>query len=270
MLKQRIITAVVLAPIVLSGVFLLGIQGFALFFAVVTLLGAWEWARLCGFIAPVQRIVYVGLVFLSLAVCWLGGVVSFSVSALIPAIILWCLCFFWVMKYPSTVGWSDSITRALLGVVLLTSAWLSLLYIKDHESGNAWILLLLLVVWAADIGAYFSGKRWGKTKLAPAVSPGKTREGLYGGVVAVALTSIIFSIWNELSLLASVYLSVMCVIVGVVSVMGDLLESMLKRNAGVKDSGTLLPGHGGVLDRIDSVIAAAPFFFIGLYFLPPM
>ena len=158
--------------------------------------------------------------------------------------------------------------RLAIGVLVLSAAWLSLLKLKSLESGNAWLLLVLLIVWAADIGAYFSGKRWGKVKLAPNVSPGKTREGVYGGLVAVVVTSLVFALWNELTGAAIVYLVLLSIIVGFVSVMGDLFESLLKRFTGIKDSGSILPGHGGVLDRIDSILAAAPFFCLGLYFLP--
>ena len=270
MLKQRILTAVVLAPLVLCGVFLLGLEGFAVFFAIVTLIGAWEWGRLSGFTDNSSRIAYSAVVAAALGIAWWLNAQGWAVLLLAPALIFWCLGFFWIAKYPSTKHWSPVLTRAAIGVLFLVAAWLSLLQIKAYEHGNAWLLLMLLVVWAADIGAYFSGKRWGSVKLAPAVSPGKTREGLYGGLVAVVFTSLVFSLWNELSILETVYLAMMCFIVGAVSVMGDLLESMLKRHAGIKDSGSILPGHGGVLDRVDSILAAAPFFYMGLFFLPSM
>ena len=164
--------------------------------------------------------------------------------------------------------WEKSAVRTLCGVLLLSAAWLSMVELKALESGDAWLLLILLIVWAADIGAYFSGKRWGRVKLAPHVSPGKTREGMYGGLVAVGLTVLAFSWWNELTFSSVVYLMLLSLVVGLVSVMGDLFESLLKRHAGVKDSGTILPGHGGVLDRIDSILAAAPLYYLGLTFLP--
>jgi len=148
------------------------------------------------------------------------------------------------------------------------ATWVALVGIKREEHGNAWILLLFLIVWGADTGAYFAGKQWGRTKLAPNVSPGKTREGMLGGLVTVALVSLAFAQWNELSIPSTVYLMILGVVTAVMSVMGDLFESLLKRHSGLKDSGNLLPGHGGILDRIDSLLAATPFFYLGLLFLP--
>jgi len=267
-LKQRIITASILAPIVLCGVFLLPVKGFAVFFAIVTLIGAWEWALLSGVTATVKRLAFSAAVLTSILLGWQLHLESSQNFVLIPVLALWCVAFLWITRYPSEGLWKHSLVRALCGVLILAAAWLSMLELKSLESGNAWLLLILLIVWAADIGAYFSGKRWGKVKLAPSVSPGKTREGMYGGLLAVALTILMFAWWNGLDFTSSAFLLVLGLIVGLVSVMGDLFESLLKRHANIKDSGSILPGHGGVLDRIDSVLAAAPFYFMGLTFLP--
>ncbi|SIS45840.1 phosphatidate cytidylyltransferase [Neptunomonas antarctica] len=268
MLKQRILTASILAPLVLCGVFLLSVKGFAVFFAAVTLIGAWEWALLSGMKKPIYRLIFSSIVFLVIVISgWLFTLGQYY-FVLLPAVLIWLMAFVWVVRYPSPGIWAKSAVRSVCGVLILAAAWLSMLELKSLESGNAWLLLILLIVWAADIGAYFSGKRWGKTKLAPHVSPGKTREGMYGGLVAVGITVVVFSWWNELELDATVYLMLLSFLVGLVSVMGDLFESLLKRHAGIKDSGSILPGHGGVLDRIDSILAAAPFYFIGLTFLP--
>lgn len=268
MLKQRVLTALVLAPLVLSGVFLLPVSGFAVFFGLVTLIGAWEWALLSGLKKPVYRLVFASVVLVSIVFSsWLYQM-GHDYWVLLPATTVWLVAFRWIFAYPSAGLWGHSIIRMLCGVVIFAAAWLSMLELKALESGNSWILLILLIVWAADIGAYFSGKRWGKTKLAPQVSPGKTREGMYGGLVAVVFTVLVFSWWNELGFEAIVYLVLLSVVVGLVSVMGDLFESLLKRHAGIKDSGSILPGHGGVLDRIDSILAAAPFYYLGLIFLP--
>ncbi|BBB28534.1 phosphatidate cytidylyltransferase [Neptunomonas japonica] len=268
MLKQRIITASILAPLVLCGVFLLPVKGFAVFFAGVTLIGAWEWALLSDIKAAIKRIAFSVVVLMSILLGWQLHLEEVQDFVLIPALALWCLAFFWTIRYPSEGLWKYSSVRALCGILMLAAAWLSMLGLKSLESGNAWLLLILLIVWAADIGAYFSGKRWGKVKLAPQVSPGKTREGMYGGLVAVALTTIVFAWWNGLGIASSAFLLVLGLVVGLVSVMGDLFESLLKRHSKVKDSGAILPGHGGILDRIDSVLAAAPFYFLGLTFLP--
>ncbi|WP_028468102.1 phosphatidate cytidylyltransferase [Neptunomonas japonica] len=268
MLRQRIITASILAPLVLCGVFLLPVKGFAVFFAVVTLIGAWEWALLSGIKVTIKRIGFSVVVLMSILLGWWLHLEEAQDFVLLPVIALWCLAFIWTIRYPSEGSWKHSLVRALCGVLMLAAAWLSMLELKSLESGNAWLLLILLIVWAADIGAYFSGKRWGKAKLAPQVSPGKTREGMYGGLLAVALTTLVFAWWNGLGVASSAFLLALGLIVGLVSVMGDLFESLLKRHSQVKDSGSILPGHGGVLDRIDSVLAAAPFYFLGLTFLP--
>lgn len=268
MLKQRVITASVLAPLVLCGVFLLPVMGFAIFFALVTLIGAWEWALLSGFKKPLQRLVFSFVVLVAIGGSgWLYAAGQ-GYFVLLPVVMVWLLAFFWIFRYPALGAWTKPVIRSGCGVLVLSAAWLSMVGLKGLPLGNAWLLLILLIVWAADIGAYFSGKRWGRVKLAPHVSPGKTREGMYGGLVAVAFTVLVFSWWNELTFNAAVYLLLLSLVIGLVSVMGDLFESLLKRHAGLKDSGTILPGHGGVLDRIDSILAAAPFYYIGLTFLP--
>jgi phosphatidate cytidylyltransferase len=155
----------------------------------------------------------------------------------------------------------------LMGVLVLVPSWYALTALRAQEQGLSMLLMLLMLVWGADIGAYVAGKSFGRNKLMPAVSPGKTREGLWGGLAVCALVGAGFSLWLELELPASVYLVLLSVMTGLVSVLGDLLESLFKRERGIKDSGKLLPGHGGVLDRIDSLTAAAPVFLVGLYFL---
>jgi phosphatidate cytidylyltransferase len=129
-----------------------------------------------------------------------------------------------------------------------------------RDSGAVWLLFVLLLVWTADIGAYFAGRRWGKRKLAPRVSPGKSWEGVYGGLAATTLLAMLFALWQPLGPMGGVALVVITAVVTLTSVLGDLFESMLKRYRNIKDSSQLLPGHGGVLDRIDSLTAAIPIF----------
>lgn len=268
MLKQRVITASVLAPLVIGGVFLLPVMGFAIFFALVTLIGAWEWGLLSGLKKPSHRVAFSFVVLVTICMSGWFYEKGFGYFVLLPAVVVWLAAFLWIGRYPAEGLWKKPVVRAVCGVLILSAAWLSMVELKALALGNAWLLLILLIVWAADIGAYFSGKRWGRVKLAPHVSPGKTREGMYGGLVAVVVTVLVFSWWNELAFNAVVYLVLLSIVVGLVSVMGDLFESLLKRNAGIKDSGAILPGHGGVLDRIDSILAAAPFYYLGLTFLP--
>lgn len=268
MLKQRIITASILAPVVLCCIFLLPVKGFAVFFALVTLIGAWEWALLSGMTATLHRLAYSCVVLVGILLGWWLHLTGYQFYMVFPVVATWCIAFTWVYRYPAEGAWKQMLVRSLCGVLILVSAWLSMLELKSLTLGNAWLLLVLLIVWAADIGAYFSGKRWGRIKLAPNVSPGKTREGMYGGLVAVALTVVVFAWWIDLEFQSSVFLLLLGIVVGLISVMGDLFESLLKRHAQIKDSGSILPGHGGVLDRIDSILAAAPFYFLGLTFLP--
>jgi phosphatidate cytidylyltransferase len=150
---------------------------------------------------------------------------------------------------------------------VLISSWFALVELKRLDQGGVLILLLLLLVWASDIGAYISGKAWGRNKLAPNVSPGKTREGLWGGLLCCVLVGAVYGLARELPLLQLVYLVVLSLCTGLASVLGDLFESMLKRHQGIKDSGCMLPGHGGVLDRIDSLTAAAPVFVLGIWLI---
>jgi phosphatidate cytidylyltransferase len=144
---------------------------------------------------------------------------------------------------------------------------MALVTLQHQPKGDVLLLMLLLLVWGADIGAYFAGKTWGRAKLAPNVSPGKTRAGLWGGLSSCALISLCFVFYLELDLLTGVYLLLIAMLAGLASVLGDLFESMLKRHRGIKDSSQLLPGHGGILDRIDSITSAAPVFVLCLHLL---
>ncbi len=168
----------------------------------------------------------------------------------------WALALLWIAVAPASVNRGRA---AVAGLFALVPVWLAL--VRLHAQGPQLMLFLLLLVVAADIGAYFAGRALGKHKLAPRVSPGKTWEGVGGGLVAAALMAAFGVWWFSMD---TVPFMALCILVAIASVVGDLTESMFKRHAGLKDSGTLLPGHGGVLDRVDSVTAAAPVFLIGL------
>ncbi|WP_110656957.1 phosphatidate cytidylyltransferase [Salinicola halimionae] len=258
MLRQRILTALVLAPLALAGLFGLSGGSFAAFTALVLLLGAWEWARLAGFDDHKSRLLYTAGLGLVLLVAWWAGWISAQWPLWIAAA-GWLANAWWVSRYPQASDqWQPPWRRLAMGGWVLVPCWVGLYQLR--QDGSEWLLFVLLLVWVADIGAYFSGRRFGRRKLAPHVSPGKSWEGVYGGWVAVAVLVFLYALWLSLDLHQTLGLLIVALIVAFISVVGDLLESMLKRFRGLKDSSHLLPGHGGILDRIDSLTAAVPLF----------
>lgn len=266
MLKQRIITAAWLAPLVLAGLF--GLQGgaFALFTAGIVLLGAWEWANLAGVQHATHRALLVIGVAILMLLLWQSGT-AFARWPLWVAAAGWLMNLYWVTRYPEALAqWRSTPRRLLMGLWVLLPCWVGFNVLR--ESGGVWLLFVLLLVWTADIGAYFVGRALGERKLAPHVSPGKTWEGVAGGLATTLLLAVVFSAWQGLGWRGGLVLLMVTLVVTSVSVLGDLLESMLKRYREIKDSSQLLPGHGGVLDRIDSLSAAIPLFAL-LYTLVP-
>lgn len=264
MLKQRIITAVILAPLAIAGFVLLDGAGFALFIGAVVTLGAWEWARLAGEVRQKSRVIYaLGVALLMLALYQGNWPAEY---VFIPAVIWWVLAAVMVVRYPRGHElWAGSWLAQLFGLLILLPAWYGLIWLREAPNGLWLIMALMVLVWAADIGAYFSGKTWGKRKLMPNVSPGKTIEGFLGGLLltqVLTLIAMLYLGWSPGSVLLGLLGAALVV---VFSVVGDLTESLFKRDQGLKDSSNLLPGHGGVLDRIDSLTAAIPVF--ALYWL---
>lgn len=258
MLKQRIVTAVV--ALAALGLVLFVFPPFAaeLVIALVIMAGAWEWSAFLATRSVMLRIVYVSLISAGMAavnLAWPDPVMP----VLQLALVWWLLALVWTFLFPTRipVAW-----RWLCGAFVLIPLYAALVML--YELSPLVLLLSLLIVWAADIGAYFAGKRFGRVKLAPKISPGKTWEGVLGGLVFVVVLILVIRIWIDVNLAALVPF---CLAVAGVSIVGDLTVSMFKRTAGLKDSGTLFPGHGGVLDRIDSVAAAAPLFALGLPWL---
>lgn len=269
MLKQRVITAVVLSVLVLSAVIWAPVWLFSLLVALATLYGVWEWSNFCRF-GLRGRVVYVAVAAaLILLLEWFASGVLIT-QVMLVAGAFWLLALTMVLRYPEGVRWKAGTPKLFIGYVVLIPAWLALSQVKAMQEGELLILLLLFLVWGADTGAYFAGKALGKHKLMPKVSPGKTLEGLAGGLFTCVLIALLYAYFRELSWIAAVFLVLLAVITAMASVLGDLFESMFKRERGIKDSGTLLPGHGGVLDRIDSLTAAAPVFLLGLMYLPAL
>lgn len=272
MLKERVITASILVPIVVGLIFLSPPFLLAILLGSVIVLGAKEWVRFFQWpdsFAKVFIAIIIALLVVGYAITSMGMVVNILVWMVSIA---WCGAFFWILKarFPTDTNQVAQfpVTRnyaAVLGCVLLVPCFVALLYLHgDERYGPGFLLFCLTVMWVADIGAYFSGKRWGKTKLAPRVSPGKTWEGVTGALVLTAVWAVLGAYMLGLDANKIGYFVVICVVTAAFSVVGDLFESMFKRFAKVKDSGQLLPGHGGVLDRIDSVTAGAPVFVLGL------
>ncbi|WP_312933786.1 phosphatidate cytidylyltransferase [Pseudomonas sp.] len=264
MLKQRIMTALIMLPVALCGFFLLEGAAFALFIGLVVTVGAWEWARLAGLVAQPLRLAYAAVVAGALMMLYLMQ--DLAPWVLGASVIWWALATWLVLTYPrSSELWASAACRLLIGLLVLLPAWQGLLLLKHWPMGNGLILVVMVLVWAADIGAYFSGRAFGKRKLAPQVSPGKSWEGVYGGLAVSLLITLAVALYRDWSI-ASLLLGLLgAAVVVMASVIGDLTESMFKRREGIKDSSNLLPGHGGVLDRIDSLTAAIPVFAVLLW-----
>jgi phosphatidate cytidylyltransferase len=266
MLKQRILTAAVLIPAMIAALFYLPTTALAALFGLFVAAGAWEWAALSGLKGLARAAYAVFVVLLGVAI-----MVAMSRTPAIATVLfgiavvwwLWALLSLWrdvLGVYRTTAG------RLIAGLLVLVPAWIALgsLHVADPNRSPLALLFLLVLVGLGDTAAYAAGHAFGRTKLAPAISPGKTVEGVVGAVVVVLLLAYFCGtmIWDYSGTVLGIWL-LLAVVTLLISVLGDLVESKLKRVAGVKDSGTLLPGHGGVLDRIDAVTAAAPLYALG-------
>lgn len=265
MFIQRLLTALVLAPLMLAGIYFLPVDYFSLFIGLIVVLAAWEWANLAGYSHSLTRLVAaLAAAAILLAVDWwrLSAAISWQ-ALMLAALFWWLLALLLVLAYPaSQTVIQRRWVRLLMAIPVLVPFWLGLNVLKGRSDDVLVLTWLMLLVWGADVGAYFAGRAFGHRKLAPAVSPGKTWAGVYGGMATSVLVSVVIafvflpplSAWQWLALI------VVSAALVAISVLGDLLESLLKRYRGIKDSSQLLPGHGGVLDRIDSLCAATPLF----------
>ncbi len=262
MLKQRILTALVLVVVLMAALFSEQSIYWRALINLAILVGFWEWLKL----AKVEKLLYQCIAY----VLFIAAAASLQLGMLSLAIIVPVMCLMWLLLFVFTM--TDALNflhqpwiKVFIGITILAVAGVLLIDLKDLNNGSLWVLCFLVSVWAADIGAYFIGRRFGKAKLAPKVSPGKTVEGLLGGVVFALLIFVpIIFIWFEQNQACLILVIIVTVLV---SVLGDLFESKQKRFADIKDSSQVLPGHGGVLDRIDSLLSAAPFFAFGLLLL---
>lgn len=267
MLSERVFTALALVPLFVAAVLWLPHLALAAVFGVVVLLGALEWLGLSGLNGLTQRALGLAGACLAMAALFPLLAASQAVLGLLTAAVLWWLVVTLVLARvdaePEPRTGAD-LAQALSGLPVLVPAWAALVVLHDQgELGPLLVLFLVILIWLSDTAAYFGGRAWGRAKLAPYLSPGKTRAGVYSALGAASLCAIALVWWAPPGRLNPWLALALCWLTTLVSVVGDLFESLLKRQRGVKDSGRLLPGHGGVLDRIDSLTAAAPVFALG-------
>lgn len=272
MTRTRLLAALVMAPVAIAAILLLPTEWMVALAAVMFLAGLWEWFDLAGIEDSLSRtVLLVANLGLMVAIVWGSrGSAGFSMALLqvatIVGVIWWLLALAWLGRYGfarDDAGYARALKLAA-GALAVIPAWCALAWIHASEpNGHRWLLAALMTVWAADTGAYFVGRKFGKRKLAPRVSPNKTIEGLIGGVVAGVVVGLAFALLAGATPAQLPIVALVALVAVLFSVIGDLFESLLKRHAGVKDSGHLIPGHGGILDRIDGVLAALPVFALG-------
>lgn len=277
MTRTRLIAALVMAPVAIAAILLLPTPWMTAAAAILFLAGLWEWFDLAEIEDTLARTVLLVVhLALMVAIVWasrtsgLGAatepsMVLFKIASLI-GVIWWLLALLWLQRFNfasdhRTYARMFKLAAAALSVI---PAWCALVWIHaEGANGHWWLLTALAVVWAADSGAYFAGRKFGMLKLAPRVSPNKTVEGLIGGVLAGIAAGVGFALLAGATTQQLPWVALVSFVAVLFSVVGDLFESLLKRHAGVKDSGHLIPGHGGILDRIDGVLAALPVFALG-------
>ncbi len=270
MLRQRVLTALILAPLTLWAIVALPQTAFNVGWGVIIVLAAWEWGRLGG-LDGFLALGYALLVGMLIALLfWLPDASRWQAGVLLLAGIWWLGILLGLTTYrhhpvPHGVNRSSAL---LSGLPVLLGAYFAVVLLRHTPGlGYPYIILLMLLVWGADTAAYFTGRAFGRHKLLPNVSPGKTWEGVYGGLLFSLLVAVCGALWLDIPSSRWGAFLVVALVAVIFSVIGDLNESYFKRRAGVKDSSHLLPGHGGILDRIDSLTAAAPVFLMGLNLL---
>lgn len=261
MLKNRFLTTLVLIPIVLLAVGFLPMPWFSVLVGMVIAWAAWEWAVLAGIISHYGRGLYVLLIAAAL---WAAYYLSVF-WILVASLVVWIWIVAAILCYAfgfAPLGFQYSIIKIVSGFFTLIPCWLAITALREDIGGPRWLLFGFVVVWTVDTGAYIAGRWWGKHTLITRVSPKKTWEGLWGGIISALLMAAVVGLIFRLPFDRIFLFCLLTLITVVFAIVGDLFESMLKRQAGVKDSGQFLPGHGGILDRIDSVVAALPVFVL--------
>lgn len=273
-LFQRALTALILAPLVIWGILSLPPVSFGIFSALVLLLAAVEWPRLLGLKPLFHTMMFLVLMILSFGLSFI--VTHVSLDTQLSKLIYFSVIFaFWVFMVANILYFQrhqclmlkSFSVHYLTGLLVIAPCWLGLNLLRDLQSGRWLVLLLVFTVWTADIFAYFAGKHWGKKKLLVNVSPGKTWVGAIAAVISGLLISVLIGLLSPVAEQLRLGLMVLLPVCVIFSIVGDLAMSAYKRHFGIKDTGQLLPGHGGLLDRLDSLFAATPIFVLGLLLL---
>ena len=263
-MKQRVITGLILAPIGIAVVLFLPTMALAVFTALTVLVAMWECTRLAGFASRPVRSGVVAIVSLALVFLWIARGEPLIRYVIAAGVAWWVIAFVWLRNFSfgAAPTRENAAIKLLAGLFATLPAWVALTELHgDPRSGHGWALLALMLVSVADTAAYFTGSRYGKVKLCPQISPNKTIAGVYGALASGAILSAIGGWLLHLRGFAWLALIALALVTVIASIIGDLFESLIKRQAGVKDSGTLIPGHGGILDRIDSLLFTGPLFF---------
>ncbi|MGH8114740.1 MAG: phosphatidate cytidylyltransferase [Rhodanobacteraceae bacterium] len=275
MLRQRIITAIVLATLIIALIFLTKASVFATLLGLIFLLGMWEWTRMAGVHGyPLRLGSLLGYLIL-FALLWRVCKSPWWWLPVLAGLLWWLLALVWLTRsrIAAKPTRGHTVLKLIAGAFVVVPAWCAVVIMhgdlaKPHTGhGHWWVLFFVCIVVAADIGAYTAGRRWGRNKLAPTISPGKTREGVYGALVCSGIVGLVGGIALHVPTTRLAAVIALALLTVLFSVVGDLFESLVKRHAGVKDSGALFPGHGGVFDRMDSIVAALPIFVLGKFLL---
>jgi len=270
MLKYRLLTAFLMGPLILWAIYAMPENFFALFSLILVSFGAWEWSAFAGWVKPLQRrLFFIVNVFLFVAVLFLANT-ELNTVIITASLLWWIICVPLLLSFPFQKNnfIHNRIIKTFVGIVLLLATLVSMVSIRNNpEYGSEFVLYLVLMIWFADSGAYFAGRALGKHKLIPNVSPGKTWEGVAGALIVTLVVALVAV--NLLNIPSSQSLAFVLItfVTVIYSIVGDLSESMFKRMANIKDSGHILPGHGGILDRIDSLTSGLPVFLAGLWLM---
>lgn len=265
MLKTRLISAAVMVPLVVAGILLLPTPAIALVTVAIIGGGLWEWSRMVPLPAGIAQLAFIGVGLLLAGLVWTMTPAALITPLLIVAFLWWLWVLYW-LSHPQLAA--PRTLKIIAGYLVTLPAWAALVVLHGRPADGPLITLYLLVlVMLADSGAYFSGRRWGSRKLAPVISPGKTWEGVYGAIATSAVFALVAGLSYSHSLTWTTGLVLVSIVTVMFSIVGDLFESLMKRQRGIKDSSQLIPGHGGIFDRIDSLTAAAPVFLLGLQWM---